>query len=127
MRENYSYKKPKNVIEAAGTGLKIGVDQGVEKVQLRSVIAERIKAVRVDAKKTQEEFAISIGSNYLTYRGYENRRSDIPIVLLLRIATLYQVSMDYLTGLTDFRRAESARMETRLKQLEEAVAKLENK
>lgn len=127
MRENYSYKKPKNVLEAAGTGIKLGVDQGVEKLQLRSVIAERMKSVRVDAKKTQEEFAISIGSNYLTYRGYENRRSDVPIVLLLRIATLYQVSMDYLTGLTDFRHAEAATMEARIQQLEEAVAKLENK
>lgn len=127
MRENYSYKKPKNVLEAAGTGIKLGVDQGIEKAQLRSVIAERMKSVRVDAKKTQEEFAISIGSNYLTYRGYENRRSDVPIVLLLRIAELYQVSMDYLTGRTDFRQAASATMETRLQQLEEAVAKLENK
>lgn len=127
MREDYSYTKPKNALEAAGTGLKLGVDLGVEKVQLRSIIAERIKAVRVDAKKTQEEFAISIGSNYLTYRGYENRRSDVPMVLLLRIANLYQVSMDYLTGLTDFRHAESAKMESRLQQLEEAVAKLENK
>jgi transcriptional regulator with XRE-family HTH domain len=127
MRENYSYKKPKNVLEAAGTGIKLGVDQGIEKAQLRSVIAERMKSVRVDAKKTQEEFAISIGSNYLTYRGYENRRSDVPIVLLLRIAELYQVSMDYLTGRTDFRQASSATMETRLQQLEEAVAKLENK
>lgn len=127
MRENYSYKKPKNVLEAAGTGIKLGVDQGVEKVQLRSIIAERIKAVRVDAKKTQEEFAVSIGSNYLTYRGYENRRSDVPIVLLLRIANLYQVSMDYLTGRTDFRQAESAKMESRLQHLEEIVAKLGNK
>ena len=127
MRENYGYKQPKNVLEATGTGIKLGVDQGVEKIQLRAVIAERIKAVRVDEKMTQEDFAVSIGSNYLTYRGYENRRSDIPIVLLLRIANLYKVSMDYLTGRTDFRQAESAKMETRLQQLEEAVAKLGSK
>lgn len=127
MRENYTYKKPRNVIEAAGTGIKVGVDLGVEKVQLRSIIADRIKSVRVDAKMTQEDFAVSIGSNYLTYRGYENRKSDIPIALLLRIANLYHVSMDYLTGRTDFRQAASATMETRLQQLEEAVAKLENK
>lgn len=126
MKENYSYKKPQNVVEAASMGLKIGADIGLERVQLRSIIAERIKAVRVDAKMTQEEFAISIGSNYLTYRGYENRRSDIPIVMLLRIATVYQVSMDYLTGLTDLRYVDAASMETRLQQLEAAVAKLEN-
>lgn len=127
MRDNYSYKKPTNVFTAAGMGLKLGVDQGIEKAQLRYIIADRIKAVRVDAKKTQEEFAVSIGSNYLTYRGYENRKSDVPIVLLIRIANIYKVSMDYLTGRTDFHQAESATMETRLQQLEEAVAKLESK
>lgn len=127
MKENYGYKKPQNVLEAASTGIKLGVDQGVEKLQLRTIIAERIKAVRIDAKMTQEDFAVSIGSNHLTYRGYENRRSDIPIVLLLRVANLYQVSMDYLTGRTDFRHAASAKMENRLQQLEEAVAKLESK
>lgn len=127
MRENYSYKLPENAFEAAATGIKIGVDLGVEKVQLRSIIAERIKAVRLAAKMTQEDFAVSIGSNHLTYRGYENRKSDIPIALLLRIANLHHVSMDYLTGRTDFRQAETATMESRLKQLEEAVAKLENK
>ena len=127
MKESYTYEKPQTVIEAASTGIKIGVDQGLEKIKLRAVIAERIKAVRVDAKLTQEDFAISIGSNYLTYRGYENRRSDIPIVLLLRIAGIYQVSMDYLTGRTEFCQAPAAKVESRLQQLEEAVAKLENK
>ena len=127
MKESYTYEKPQTVIEAASTGIKIGVDQGLEKIKLRAVIAERIKAVRVDAKLTQEDFAISIGSNYLTYRGYENRRSDIPIVLLLRIAGIYQVSMDYLTGRTEFCQAQAAKVESRLQQLEEAVAKLENK
>ena len=131
MRENYSYKQPTNAIAAAATGLKLGMDQGIEKVQLRSIIAERIKAVRLDAKLTQEDFAVSIGSNHLTYRGYENRKSEVPIVLLLRIANLYHVSMDYLTGRTDNkdgRQPENSMGNTddRIEQLEKTVAQLLN-
>lgn len=127
MEEKYSYKQPKNAFEAASTGLKLGIHQGMENQKLREVIAERIKTVRADAKLTQKDFAVSIGSNHLTYRGYENCRSDVPIVLLLRIANLYHVSMDYLTGRTELRQDDATQMESRLQQLEQAVAKLEKK
>ena len=86
-------------LHVSGSGLALLVDFSCDAVNLRSVIAERIKGVRVDAMLTQKDFASSIGSNYLTYRGYENCRSDVPIVLLVRISKLYRVSMDYLTGL----------------------------
>lgn len=66
---------------------------------LRSLISDRIKWVRFRFRLTQYEFSQSIDVNYYTYRGYENCRSDIPIHVLVKIANLYHVSMDYLVGL----------------------------
>lgn len=66
---------------------------------LRSLISDRIKWVRFRFRLTQYEFAQSIDVNYYTYRGYENCRSDVPIYVLVKIANLYHVSMDYLVGL----------------------------
>ena len=62
-----------------------------------------------------------VGVAFLTYKGYENRKSDIPIHTLVRIANQLETSLDYLTGRTDTRTTDS--VEDRLKKLEEALIK----
>lgn len=76
---------------------------------------------------TQEETSRKINTNDLTYRGYENCKSDFPLVYLIRLADVFGVTLDYLAGRTD--QAEPERPDKpdildRLAQLEKAVAEL---
>ncbi len=75
---------------------------------------------------------MKININHLTYRGYENCKSDIPIVYLVRLADEFGVSMDYLTGRTDSKTGDAppkkedtaSSTDARIAQLEKMVAQL---
>ena len=73
----------------------------IDRKTRRKIIAERMKCIRQLHKITQEEISSVIDCNVFTYRGYENCKSDVPIVILIGLADYYQVSMDYLTGRID--------------------------
>lgn len=81
--------------------MKIGLELNEAKKQMRELIAHRLQTCRLAARWTQQELAMRININYLTYRGYENCKSDIPIVYLVRLADTFGVTMDYLTGRTE--------------------------
>ena len=68
---------------------------------MKKVIADRIRLLRADSRLTQRDVAALINVNPLTYKGYENCRSEIPIFYLCRISDLFNVSLDYLTGRTN--------------------------
>lgn len=87
----------------------------------RTIIASRVKTVRAAAGMTQEEVSKKISTNPFTYRGYENCKSDIPIVYLIRIADLFNVSMDYLTGRTDDNGKPNHDLEERISRLEKEL------
>ena len=61
-------------------------------------VAARVAAERRHIRYTQADFAKAIGVNPLTYRGYENGRSKIPLVVLWRVADFLDISVDYLLG-----------------------------
>lgn len=107
--------------EAWQKGLDIGHDFNLTRMTQRSVIADRIKAERNQKGLSQEEISERIHANVLTYRGYENCKSDIPTVYLVRIANELEVSLDYLTGRTDQQEVNSSQLEARLHRLEKAV------
>ena len=118
--------------EAFQKGVEIGKDYNVSKADLKRLIAKRIKECRIESNLTQEQISKKINANYLTYRGYENCKSDIPVFYLIRLADLFDVTVDYLTGRTEekkpsFDKKASEETEERLKQLEEAVEKLSKK
>lgn len=79
-----------------------GTNQGNDLVQsgnaLRVVVAYRIKQERTAQGITQEQMCDRINTNILTYRGYESCKSNIPLILLVRIANELNLSLDYLTG-----------------------------
>ena len=112
-----------------------GTQRGLDKVYLRKKIASRVKELRLANKKTQEEISAAIDTNVLTYRGYENIKSDIPTLLLIRLADLYHVSMDYITCRTDDMKGmysdeaepESEEIKARLAKLEAAISKMDTK
>lgn len=62
---------------------------------------ERIKNLREDSDKTQQELANFLNLTRSTYSNYENGLREIPIEVLSRIADFYKTSVDYLIGRTD--------------------------
>ena len=67
--------------------------------------AERIRALREDNDKTQTEIAMLLKVGQKTYSDYELGKIRIPIDSLIVLAKLYNVSMDYICGVSDEHRA----------------------
>ncbi len=64
---------------------------------------ERLKEIRNDKDYTQKDIADYLNISQVQYSRYETGIRIIPIDLLAKLANLYQVSIDYLLGLTDIR------------------------
>ncbi len=58
----------------------------------------RIRDLREDADKKQIELAKYLNVDQSTYSDYESGKIHIPIEQLIKIADLYDVSLDYLVG-----------------------------
>ena len=61
----------------------------------------RIKDLREDHDITQKEIATYLHVKQNTYSQYENGQRQLPIECLIALARYYQVSTDYILGLTD--------------------------
>ena len=66
--------------------------------------AERIRALREDADKTQSEIAGLLNVGQRTYCDYELGKSRIPVDSLIVLAEYYNVSMDYICAVSDHRK-----------------------
>ena len=64
---------------------------------------ERIRALREDSDKTQTEIATLLKVGQRTYCDYELGKTRIPVDSLIILARLYNVSMDYICGVSDVR------------------------
>lgn len=62
---------------------------------------ERIKSLREDSDKTQQQLADYLNLTRSAYSNYENDLRDIPVEVLSRIADYYHTSVDYLINRTD--------------------------
>ena len=62
---------------------------------------ERIRAVREDRDLTQEDVARLLGKSQQGYSHIENGRAELKIDDLIVLCRYYQLSADYLIGLTD--------------------------
>ena len=65
--------------------------------------AERIRALREDNDKTQTEIANLLQIGQRTYCDYELGKTRIPVYSLILLAKFYNVSMDYICGVSDVR------------------------
>lgn len=61
----------------------------------------RIRNLREDFDKSQQEIADYLGTSQTMYARYERGANEMPIRHLLKLAKYYNVSLDYLCGLTD--------------------------
>lgn len=62
---------------------------------------QRIKDLREDNEKSQTEIANVLNMKQQQYARYENGIQEIPLHHIIALAKYYNVSLDYLTGLTD--------------------------
>ncbi len=61
----------------------------------------RLRDLREDHDLTQEQLVHRLDMHKTTYTNYEQGKRDVPFALAIRLAQLYNVSLDYLAGLTD--------------------------
>lgn len=64
---------------------------------------KRIEDLRIDADKTQQDIADVLLCQREVYRRYEKGDREIPLWAAIKLAKYYDVSLDYLTGLTSKR------------------------
>lgn len=65
--------------------------------------ADRIRALREDNDKTQSEIAALLQIGQRTYCDYELGKTRIPVDGLIILAKFYNVSMDYICGVSELR------------------------
>lgn len=61
----------------------------------------RIRDLREDADLLQKDIAIKLNCSQVCYSYYEIGKRDIPTEVLIKLATFYNTSIDYLLGVTD--------------------------
>lgn len=62
---------------------------------------QRLEDLRVDSDRTQADIANFLGCQREVYRRYEKGTRQIPVDMLIQLSRLYNVSIDYLVGLTN--------------------------
>lgn len=65
---------------------------------------QRIEDLRIDHDYTQKRIAEELGCNREVYRRYEQGIREIPIWMLIKLARVYDCSIDYLLGVSDTKR-----------------------
>lgn len=62
---------------------------------------KRIRDLREDSDKTQQEIADYLGTSQTMYARYERGANELPLRHLVKLADLYNVSTDYILGRTN--------------------------
>ncbi len=62
---------------------------------------KRIRDLREDNDKTQQEIADFLGTSQTMYARYERGANELPIRHLLALCKYYNVSADYILGLSN--------------------------
>lgn len=68
---------------------------------MKDILAKRLKQCRTEKGLTQREVAIYCDITEKAYQNYELMTREPKLEILLKIAEIFQVSLDYLTGRTD--------------------------
>ena len=68
---------------------------------MKEILTKRLRQCRKERGLTQNQAAIYCDITEKAYQNYELGTREPKVTILIRIAQLYQVSLDYLVGLTD--------------------------
>ncbi len=69
---------------------------------MKIILGQRLRELREEKGFTQKELAKELNIHSVTYLHYEKEQREPPLTLLAKIAKFYDVSVDYLLGLTDY-------------------------
>ena len=72
-------------------------------MQMREILAERLRQCRKEKGLTQLQAAVYCDITEKAYQNYELMTREPRLDILIRLANLYGVSLDHLTGRTDKR------------------------
>ena len=61
---------------------------------------QRLRDLREDHDLSQQRLADQLGMYKTVYSNYELGKREVPFSLIVRLAKLYDVSIDYIAGLT---------------------------
>ena len=61
----------------------------------------RLRDLREDHDLTQEQLVTTFGMHKTTSTNYEQGKREIPFALVIRLAQFYNVSIDYIAGLSN--------------------------
>lgn len=61
----------------------------------------RLRDLREDKDLTQDQLVNILNMHKTTYTNYEQGKREPPFELIVNLAKLYDVSIDYIAGLTD--------------------------
>ena len=70
-------------------------------INIGDFMYERIRGLREDCDLTQKQMAKILCCSQQVYSNYELGQRDIPTSVLIALSNHYNVSTDYLLGLTD--------------------------
>lgn len=62
---------------------------------------KRIRDLREDADLTQTQVAEYLGTSQTMYARYERGANEIPVRHIIKLCSFYNVSADYILGITD--------------------------
>lgn len=62
---------------------------------------KRIRDLRVDSDKTQQDIASYLGTSQTMYARYERGANEIPVRHIIALCHYYHVSADYILGLSN--------------------------
>ena len=69
--------------------------------RLSMYVYQRLRDVREDADKKQEDIALVLNITRQQYQLYESGKREMPMHHFVLLAKYYNVSLDYLAGLID--------------------------
>ena len=126
------------VVQTAQKEINAASELIIARKERKAAVAARLNQLREEAGLRQRDVADKIGLNIITLSGYEVGRSEPPEEVLVRLAGLYGVSLDYLMCRTDTRimfndeeykviDADRQQLRKRLDSIEQELKGLRNK
>ncbi len=69
---------------------------------MKVFLGKTLKELRLERGLTQKQVADALNINSVTYLHYEKDQREPPLTLLADMAVFFEVSVDYLLGLTSY-------------------------
>ena len=69
---------------------------------MQIILGQHLKELREEQRLTQKQVAQALNLHTVTYLHYEKGQREPPLSVLADMALFFDVSVDYLLGLTDF-------------------------